>query len=313
MLNFLKALKSIKLAVGLLAYIAVAGILATLIPQGREAAFYLGAYPKLLAEILVRSGFTRFFASPLFLVPAMLFFLNLSTCTVDRVIREFRKPRAKRRHGPDILHLGLMLLITGSIVSFSGRIEGSILLAKGEGVELPDGSTMKLTNFEYQQYGDGRPKDWISTVDILHEGMVEVTSFPIRVNHPLKIGSISIYQMSHSTRRVLALGDPSGKERTLVQGDNAAIGGTTVFFMAIDEGSAKALLRVVDSAGVSKVLRASAGELAGPFRVIALRNLDLTGLQAVKDPGYGLVFVALVLAAIGLFLTFIRKIGDMNP
>jgi cytochrome c biogenesis protein ResB len=309
--RFFGALKSMKLAIGLIAYLAATGIISTLVPQGREAAYYSGIYPKLLAELLLQSGFTRFFTSLLFLVPALLFFSNLSACTADRFLREIRKPGG-RRHGPDILHLGLMILVIGSVVSFSARQEGTISLAAGEGVQLPDGRVMTLRDFQYLTYEDGRPKDWVSTVDVLRDGKAEISSYPLRVNHPLRLGAMSVYQMSHSSRRVLDLRDPSGAERSLAQGDEAAQDGWSVFFMSADQASGKAILRVVDPAGKAEAIRVSPGDKAGPFVAGALRALDLTGLEAVKDPGYAIVLAALIVIAAGLFLTLFQKIGDVK-
>jgi len=310
--KFLKALKSIRLAIALIAYLAVSGLLATLVPQGREDAFYFGAYPKILAEIVVQTGFSRFFSSILFMLPAFAFFANLLACTVDRFLKQLRA-KGKRRHGPDMLHLGLLLLVVGSVLSFSGRQEGGVSLAVGDGVELPDGRVIKLTAFEYLKYDDGRPKDWISTVSVLNGEKAEIEGFSIRVNHPLKLGGLSIYQVSHSVERVLALRDPEGKERLVGQGEEIEAAGERLFFMAVEEASGKFVLRATDAAGKATVAKVLAGESAGRFSVVALRDIDLTGLEAVRDPGYPLVLAALVLVALGVCLTFIQKLGDMNP
>lgn len=313
MKRFLKALRSMKLAVVLLAYLAAASILATLVPQGMEAGFYQARYPRLLGEILVQSGLTRFFSSLLFLLPSMLFFANLSTCAASRLVREVKKPWKKRRHGPDILHLGLILLIIGAIFSFSARREGSIAMAVGDGVQLPDGRIMKLMRFEFLTYPDGRPKDWISTVDVLKDGKADPAAYPIRVNHPLRLRGISVYQVSHQALRHVVLRDPAGTEFEVAQGGKSMVGASTVFFMAQEEGSTKAVLRLTDPAGASTVVKAGPGESAGAYAVVGLVDRDLTGLEAVKDQGYTLVLVALLLTALGLFLTFIQKLGDLNP
>jgi cytochrome c biogenesis protein ResB len=310
--KLLKWLKSMKLAAGLLAYLAISGGLATLIPQGLEAAYYEGTYPRLLALVILQSGFSHFFTSLLFLIPSFLFFANLSTCAVDRVLRELRK-QGGRRHGPDILHLGLMILVLGAVLSFSARQEGSVVLAVGDSVELPDGRSMKLTQFDYRQYKDGRPQDWISTVDVTREGKTEIEAFPIRVNHPLKLGSMSVYQATHSIATVLTLQDPEGQESRLGQGEEATFGGTRANFMATDPATGEAILRISDGASSPEIARVRAGKSAGPFAVIAFEDIDLTGLEAAIDPGFGLVLAALIIVLAGLFLTFFQKLGDMKP
>ena len=63
MRKFLDFLRSMRLALILIAYLAATGVLATLVPQGREPEFYAGAYPKLVADLILSSGFSSFFRS----------------------------------------------------------------------------------------------------------------------------------------------------------------------------------------------------------------------------------------------------------
>jgi hypothetical protein len=304
-------IKSMRLAIGLISYFAIACLLATLVPQGLQESVYFEAYPKFLALLIVRSGFSRFFSSFLFIMPSFLFFANLGTCAVARFIRELRK-KDRRRHGPDILHLGLLLLLAGAVLSFSGRRSGFVLLGVGDTAGLPDGRALKLTAFDSTRYEDGRPKDWVSTVTLLAGDDAAIESFPIRVNHPLKLGGLSIYQSSHSTVSVLELRDPAGDLVSVAQGDEAEAAGARISFMAADDGEGRLVLRVADGEG-SRILRARLGESAGPFALVAMRDRELTGLEAVSDPGYGLVLAALALSAIGVAMTFIQKLGDMKP
>jgi hypothetical protein len=303
-------LKSVRLAVGLIAWLAVTGMLATLVPQGREAAFYLQEYPRLVGGIIVATGFARFFTSVLFLAPAALFFANLAACSVDRFLREIRRP-SQRRHGPDILHLGLLVLAAGAVLTFSGRQAGSVQLAEGEGVEMPGGRLLVLEGFTYLAWDDGRPRDWISTVSVRRGERTEVDSFALKVNRPLRLGRISVYQVSHAVESMLAVSDPSGREHLLAPGGEASHAGEALSFMARDPGSGAAVVRL-HAGGAADVLRVAPGDRAGGFLVTGLREVDISGLQAVVDPGFPVVLAALALVTAGLFLTFARKIGDMK-
>jgi len=170
-----KALRSVKLAALLIAYLAVSASLASLLPR-------------------VLPGF---FGSALFLVPVLLLYVNLLACTVYRFSRERRK-KAGRRHGPDLLHLGLLVLGIGALAAQYGRVEGSVELAVGESVVLPDGRLLRLRAFEFQRYADGRPQDWISRVDLVNQGKIEKENYPIRVNHPLRLSRVKIYQAGYT-------------------------------------------------------------------------------------------------------------------
>ncbi len=306
-----------RLAIGLIVYMAVMGILATLVPQGREPEFYASRYPRLIADLVVSSGFTSFFRSWLFILPAFLFFANLSACTMTRLLNELKK-KERRRHGPDILHLGLMILVVGAIMTFSGRQEGAVRLAEGDAVELPDGRLLRLERFEYLAYADGRPREWTSEVALLNkEGKPDRANFPIRVNAPLKVGAISIYQVSHEVERLLVLRMPGAEgpevQRSLAQGEEFEAGGTSVFFMAPDDGSGKAVVRIKTRDAEPSVRKVLAGDTLGPFVVAAIENRDISGLEAVVDPGYPIVLAGLLLSALGIFATFIRKLKDVTP
>ncbi len=188
--------KSMRLAVALIAILAAGSALATVVPQGLRSEEYIAGYGRTLGGILVGSGMSRYFRSPLFLAPAFLFFANLSACSVDRLIRELRK-KGRRRHGPDLLHLGLMLLVIGALLSFSGRREGAVSLAEGEVAGLPDGRLLRMDRIDYLAYEDGRPRDWISRVTVLRDGKAEIEGYSIRVNNPLRLGGVALYQSSY--------------------------------------------------------------------------------------------------------------------
>lgn len=189
---------SIKLASVLIALIALGCVVATLLPQDLPAADYAARYGQALGGFLVRSGLARYFRSPLFVIPSFAFFANLSACSVQRLLRELRK-KGKRRHGPDLLHLGLILLVVGAMLSASGRKEYSVALAPGESALLPDGRVLRLDDFDYEAYEDGRPREWTSMMTVLRDGRPEIEARALRVNRPLRLGAISLYQASRQS------------------------------------------------------------------------------------------------------------------
>lgn len=314
MREFWKKLKSIKLAIALIVILATGSLLATLIPQGKASEEYFKLYPKFVAELVVQTGLNRFFSSILFLVPALLFFINLGACALDRLVRELRK-KNKRRHGPDILHVGLLLLIVGGIVSFSGRQEGMVRLAAGESVALPNGEILHLIKFSDERYEDGRPKDWTSLVNLEKDGTLLKENVEIRVNKPLRIGAITIYQNSYSAALAVAVSAPDGSVTTLARGESFEAEGVRIFFMTtekkpgVETGEAQAVLRV-QGGGLDGAVRVdSQGILVGRYAVATTQVLS-TGLQAVSDPGYPFVLVSLILIGLGTALTFAQKLND---
>jgi cytochrome c biogenesis protein ResB len=318
-LRFYQNLKSIKLAVGLLVYLTLTGTLATLIPQGLDPVYYNSHYPKFVATLILETHFHRFFTSILFLAPAILFFINLTLCTVDRFSKELKKKRGPKRFGPDILHFGLILLTIGAIVSFSGRQEGYVELAVGDKVELPDGQLLKLVDFKYLVYPDGRPQDWISTVQVTEGGKTVIEKADIRVNHPLQVGGLKLYQVSHKVSVELLLQDPqdpAGKTIHLVQGDRVSRGSTSLFFMAVENKTQPAggMRVVIHASGPTgtRVIRAEKGDRVLDMIVQEIRPLDITGLEAVKDPGITLVFVSFIFITLGLVMTFTERLKNLS-
>lgn len=71
----------------------------------------------------------------------------------------------------------------------------------------------------------------------------------------------------------------------------------------------KAKVRVQDAGG-TRELELGPGDSVDGFEVLGRREVSLSGLEAVYDPGYPIVLVSLFLVALGLFLTFFQKLRD---
>jgi len=306
--KFIAWISSMRLAIVLIAYLVATCIAATLVPQGLSEEAYDAMYPRLVALLVVQTGFGRFFSSILFIIPAFLFFANLSACTVKRLVREARKKRG-RRHGPDILHVGLMALVVGSVWSFSGHRQGFVTLSPGDSVNLPGGSVLHLDDFRFERYPDGRPRDWVSVVTVLEGGAPVLEKAEIRVNSPLRYSGLTFYQASYEEAPALALADPAGGEIILAQGEERVVGGTAYYFMSPEADGIRAVMRV-GAGAEGKTVRAGPGDGVGELEVVGLRAGLATGIEAVSDPGYPLVMVALALIALGTAWTFAQKLKE---
>jgi hypothetical protein len=310
--RILRFITSIRLGIALIAWIAIAGALSTLVPQGLQPEEYASDYGRFLGGFLALSGFSRFWSSLAFLLPAFLFFVNLSACALSRYSREMRK-KSGRRHGPDILHLGLMLLVLAALLSFVGRQEGYVELSEGESVQLPDGSALRLGDFTFQSYIDGRPRDWISTVDVERAGKKSVAAFPLRVNHPLRLGRLSLYQVSHGASRGLILKDGKGNMISLGRGQKVRSGESSLSYLADDLEGGGVILQLETADKEAEVLLAFPGDKAGPWNLVELGVTEKSGLKAVIDPGYPLLLLSLALILLGLALVFIPKLKEIEP
>jgi cytochrome c biogenesis protein ResB len=197
--GIVRFLASVRLAVVLIAYLGAASALSTLVPQGGAEAEYLALYGAFLGRLVALLGIGRFFTSPVFLVPAGLFVVNLGACAFARFARELGKG-GRKNFGPDILHLGLLVLILAAALSAFGRIEGSADLAEGEALGISGGYVLRVNRIGYLAYPDGRPRDYVTAVDLYRDEKKLFENYEIRVNHPLATGGFSVYQAGYAEK-----------------------------------------------------------------------------------------------------------------
>jgi hypothetical protein len=309
--------KSILLAIILIAYIVILSIIATLIPQGREPEFYKTQYG-VWSNVIIFTGFDNFFHSLFFVIPVILFSINLLVCTIDRIVKRFLR-KAKLRFGPDLIHIGLLILVIGGAFTLYNRVEYFILLEAGNYVEIDDNNHLYLTDFEYQIYEeDGRSKDWLSTVelrdaesgDVLKEGIIEV-------NKPFQFDNITVYQHSYEPTEFIELIDNEKNEYYIKVGDvfrsednNIIIytenieqkGKITARFQKWKASDEEPEFIEEYELGVSDVIR--------DYIIKDIRTTYKSGLNFVKNSGFLPIIISLIIMLIGLALTFIQKAKD---
>ncbi len=306
-------LKSTRVAVVLILVITGLSLVATLVPQGRPDAWYQARYGALLYALIRTLGMESFFRSILFLVPVAFFTINLGVCAVDRLVRRARQ-RATRRFGPDLVHIGLLVLIAGGLVTALGRQETTLTLSEGETAAITPAYTLSLLSFQYLRYPDGSPQEWISTVKVVHDGKEEVPSYPIEVNHPLRLPGMSVYQASWDVTGTLHLADQAGAAvmPPPVPGDYFQQGDSKWVFARFEKAEDAWTVVFEQYRDTTRLASRSLrpGDTIGPFTVKGIEATQITGLKAVRDPGGAPFLAAAVLIVAGLALTFIQKRGD---
>lgn len=177
----------------LLLLLLISAGLSTFIIQGESFDFYsseMGVW----GRILYRIGFTEFFHSWIFILLLSLLFFNMLLCTFKRVIREF-KGIIKWRPGPDIIHIGVLLLIIGGIINTLWALEATVFMARGESITI-DRYRVTLEELEHKKYSSGETKDWLSTLVVSHDGEI-IKEQVVEVNRPLRFGGYSIFQAEY--------------------------------------------------------------------------------------------------------------------
>ena len=191
-----RSLSSLKLTIPVLVVLIGSVIPAALIPQKMPGEYYTRNYPGFAGDLIKALGMDRFFTSPLFLILLGLFWINLFCCTVLRLRKQLARGN-KGRYGPDLIHVGLLILIVASMISFLTRREALVFLKEGESVLIPGNSVLTLRDFQYLQYPDGSPRKWISSVTIISPDESTSKNYDILVNKPLRRKGLVFYQYGY--------------------------------------------------------------------------------------------------------------------
>jgi len=99
--------------------------------------------------------------------------------------------------GSDTVHVGLLIILAGGVVSgLSGR-RAELDLRVGQTADVPHAAfQVRLDRFETEYYPQGGVKDWKSTVTVI-ENAAPVLTRVVEVNHPLTYKRFSFYQTSY--------------------------------------------------------------------------------------------------------------------
>ena len=297
--------KSVRLAIVLILLITGLSLLSTLVPQGREEAFYRATYSPGLVALITTLDFNRYFSSVLFIIPVVLFSLNLGVCAVDRLVRQSRT-RGKKKFGPDIVHIALLVLIAGGLLTALGRQAKDFSMGQGEEVAVSPHYSLKLISFEFLKYANGSPRAWISTVDVLRDGVLDTAAFPIRVNHPLRLKGLAVYQTTWDNQATFRLRDTTGAEVSAHVGQGFEEGDSFWYLADVvqDGETQKALFQEYKGNTLVSMRKLAVAETLGPYTLLGITQKMVTGLRAVSDPGFTTMIVGVVLLALGLALTF---------
>ncbi|MBP7095443.1 MAG: cytochrome c biogenesis protein ResB [Spirochaetia bacterium] len=309
-------LRSIRLAYALIIALGLFGVVGGLVPQRGDSSLVAPGHP-VVARIVAWISPASVFTGPAFLLVAALFSVNLTLCSFHRLTTQLALPRGKRRHGPDLLHVGLIVLIVGAAWSARSATETRYTLAEGEEASLPGGEILTLRAFSFERYPDGRPKSWSSRIDLDSKGARRISDFDLRVNRPLRYGGYALYQTGYDETPVVALrGSGLALPETLLQGSRLTGELGSIVFMAPDpdaEPGTRRFVFLADAEGGRKVVRAGIGDPVGEFTLHDASSVFSSTIKVRSDPGFPLVLAGLLLVALGTVITYIVKLRESKP
>lgn len=99
--------------------------------------------------------------------------------------------------GSDIVHIGLLAILAGGILSGLLSRRADLVLTRGKAAEVPFAAfQVRLEDFQTEYYPSGAVKDWKSRLTVLEKGAPVLTR-TIEVNHPLKYKGAHLFQSSY--------------------------------------------------------------------------------------------------------------------
>ncbi|MFH2001917.1 MAG: cytochrome c biogenesis protein ResB [Planctomycetota bacterium] len=296
--------RSTRLAVALIAGIGILSILGTLIPQGMKESYYTNRYPYAASALILLAGADHLASAPIALVPLVSFFLNLLACSTARLYRGFRY--GLRQFGPDIIHLSLMLLMTGVYVSISGSSDTTFYLEEGKHGKISEGFTIAFKSSVFSAYDDGRIKEWSSTVEIT-SGNQLIGEYTIETNSPIKVDRGRLYQFAYKPSSKAVLISREGKILHLDEGSLFELDGEVFRYIGNETTAEVATAKFENMSGPRAINSYRQGESIASYSVEDLTTRMLTGFKYSIDPGAKIVFIAFILATIGLAETIRAK------
>ncbi|HOJ62913.1 MAG TPA: cytochrome c biogenesis protein ResB [Spirochaetota bacterium] len=297
--NFFKFLKSIKTGIVLLIILVIFSTIAGIIPQGMDIEFYKNNYPTLIFYIIILIRFNNYFESPVFFIISTLFIINLSLCSIPRFILNLKTKLIK---GSDFIHIGLLVIIIGGIISIFTRVEDFRWFKIGERIDVGQGKFLEIEKIDLEKYENGKIKNYITQFYLYDSENKKIKEMILKVNYPVSINGINIYQNSYKIIDIVSLASDIGIKK-IVNGDS----------ISTNSGNKYTFLKFTDSKLYFKeserIMEFNIGNKIGEYVIENAKSIEMTGLKFVKDYGNISIIIGIILIFIGLILFYIKIIG----
>jgi cytochrome c biogenesis protein len=227
------------------------------------------------------------------------------------------------RFAPIIVHIAMLLILSGNTVAALGSFNAQELIPKGEIFQIqnivsknfftkvPD-SPIRVNDF-WIEYGGGRNiKQFYSDLSILNKEGKEIKKKTISVNFPLRFRNLTIYQTDWNAIGLRLKLDNQNYQlplRSLAKTKNF-----WVTWIPLTTEKEKGVTFIINNLNGTFILYGNEGNFLGNFnlgdRVSQLNNLTVfeilteTGLQIKADPGIPLIYFGFGLLMISTLISY---------
>ena len=326
---------SVRLTVVLLFVLIPVAILGSVIPQGREYAEYAEKFGFKWAGLFYQFHLNTVFLSPWFLMLVVLLGANILSCLIVSLMK------TKRTFGFILVHLSLVLLIAGGLVSATMRIKGDLTLNEGQtassfehnGKTIPLGFELRLKDFELQHYendleklviampGGKKPFEFRFRKDLWTA--IPGTDYQFQVERfvpdfRFDMASRTAFSASNEPNNPAILVHIKGKSEDYTEW---VFSNFSDFHMTKErpiglkyvwaQNVPKAFISHVEILENGSVVKELAIEVNHPLRYKGFSVYQASydsiegkwsGLAVVKDPGTGIIFTSIIMIMLGLTL-----------
>jgi cytochrome c biogenesis protein len=235
--------------------------------------------------------------------------------------------------GTVIAHLSLVVILVGALVGATfGFREDGVAVPVGSTVDIGYGTglSVEATRFADSYYTNGSPSDYASDLVVYKDGQ-QVGAATIRVNQPLRVGDVALYQSFFGAAAAIHIADKDGnvvfdqgvplqwpdKDGTHVVGQfTLPDAGLTGYLVAPASGQVDPNIKAgqiqvelyttgSESAPVaSTVLTQGVASTLDDLDVTFVRERQFTGLIVAKDPGAPFIWLGCFFLIAGTALVF---------
>ena len=191
-------LKGMPFSFILLAVIAAACVLGSVIPQGQTLSYYMETYGARKGNLIAAFSLDRVFSCWWFIALAALLCFNLILCSISRikgVINAWKRTKSFGIWGSWVTHLGLLLLIVSFALSQYTSKEEELYGIPGSKQALGrTGLQVEIDSFDVLLRDDFTVEQYVAGLTV-HNGSASLSG-EASVNHPFKAFGYRFYQNS---------------------------------------------------------------------------------------------------------------------
>ena len=253
--------------------------------------------------------------------------------------------------GSDIVHLGILIILLGGIISGIGGDRQMLTISEGQVVPVPGAEfQLRLDKFETDYYANGRVKDWKSHLTVIKNDQPQFKKI-VEVNHPLSHNGYRFYQSSYGINwenpsleiQIKKKSDPSFADTKILKiGEEALLSGSDIkitairfipdFILGENNQVATRSLQPNNPAvlleGWQNKEKVFSGWVFAKFpdfdQMHAVKESDLafqfidihaasySGIQMSRDPGVNLIWIGCTFMMLGLFIAFYWPLSEIR-